>query len=94
MSVAPSVEPAADIQTRRKRALFRAQHRGTKEMDWMIGRYAEAKLPGMDAAALDTFDQLLAISDPELDAWLMKQGRVVERALEVVIADIRLFHKL
>jgi antitoxin CptB len=85
---------AADLDIRRKRALFRAQHRGTKEMDWMIGRYAEAKLPSMDAAALDHFERLLAVADPELDAWILKPGSTVNRDFAALIADVRVFHKL
>ncbi len=88
------VAETADLETRRKRALFRAQHRGTKEMDWMIGRYAEAKLPEMDSGALDHFERLLAIADPELDAWILKPGSIVGREFEGLIADIREFHKL
>ena len=83
-----------DLDVRRKRALFRAQHRGTKEMDWLIGRYAAAKLGGMDGAALDHFDLLLAISDVDLHAWIIKPDVVVDREFETVIADVRAFHAL
>jgi antitoxin CptB len=83
-----------DLETRRKRALFRAQHRGTKEMDWLIGRYAEVKLPSMDTAALDHFDQLLAISDVDLHAWIIKPDAVVDHHFEQTIFDVRAFHDL
>ena len=81
-------------ETRQRRALFRATHRGTKEMDWMIGRFAVAKLPGMDKSALDRFELLLDVTDVELDAWLMKARRTVTPEFEAVIADIRQFHAL
>lgn len=83
-----------DLDLRRKRALYRAQHRGTKEMDWMVGRYAEAKLPGMDSGALEHFERLLAITDVELDAWIMKPGAIVGPEFEATIADLRQFHEL
>ena len=83
-----------DLDVRRKRALFRAQHRGTKEMDWMLGRYAAAKLASMDAAAIDHFDRLLAISDVELHAWIITPGVLAGREFETVIADVRAFHAL
>ncbi len=35
-----------DTTTRHRRALYRAQHRGTKELDWLLERYAEARLGG------------------------------------------------
>ncbi len=51
---------------RRRRALYRAQHRGTKEMDHLLGRFAEARLAEMDDAALGLFETLLALPDPDL----------------------------
>ena len=33
-----------DLEIRRRRAAYRAHHRGTKEMDWLVGRYADAHL--------------------------------------------------
>ena len=33
-----------DAETRRRRAVYRACHRGTKEMDWILGRFAERSL--------------------------------------------------
>ena len=38
-----------DVASRRRRAVFRAGHRGTKEMDWLLGRFAEAETGGEGA---------------------------------------------
>ena len=43
-----------DAETRRRRAAYRACHRGTKEMDWILGRFAEAALPAMPLATGST----------------------------------------
>ena len=51
---------------RRKRLRFRAWHRGTKEMDLVLGPWADARLAGMDETALDAFEALLEESDPDL----------------------------
>jgi antitoxin CptB len=83
-----------DIAVRRRRALYRAQHRGTKEMDWLLGRYASAVLPDMDAASLDRFEQLLAISDVELHKWIIAPDALVDTAFEADIYAIRRFHDL
>ncbi len=40
------------LEIRRKRALYRANHRGTKELDLILGRYASERLPAMDEAKL------------------------------------------
>ncbi len=79
---------------RRKRALYRAQYRGTKEMDWMIGRYAVAKLNAMSLEQLRTFEEFLEIGDPQINAWLLAQATCEEVKFEVLINNIRAFHSL
>ena len=51
---------------RRKRLLYRAQHRGFKEADLLIGGYAAARLQSMSAAELDEFETLIALADHDL----------------------------
>jgi len=46
-----------DIEIRRRRAAYRACHRGTKEMDLILGRFAEAKLPRMTLRELEDFER-------------------------------------
>ena len=60
----------ADSDSRRKRALYRAHHRGTKEMDLLLGGFADAELARMSDSELDAFELLLALPDPELDRLL------------------------
>jgi antitoxin CptB len=81
-----------DLDVRRRRALYRAEHRGTKELDWLIGRYAAARLPEMDAAALARFEQLLTINEVELQKWLIEPDALVDTAFEADIYAIRAFH--
>ncbi|MGF1650975.1 MAG: succinate dehydrogenase assembly factor 2 [Hyphomicrobiaceae bacterium] len=64
-------EPDGILDTRRRRAIYRANHRGTKEMDWLLGKFAEAHIGEMSGAELQTFEQLLALADPDLQGWLM-----------------------
>ena len=58
------------LDTRRKRLLFRCWHRGTREMDFLIGRFADAHLPAMSDAELDDFERLIDLPDPDLYAAL------------------------
>lgn len=83
-----------DLELRRRRALYRAQHRGTKEMDWLLGRYAEAHLPAMDAAALTTFEAFITVSDVELQTWFLDPEQVKDRAFDGLVGAVRVFHKL
>lgn len=60
----------ADLDPRRKKILFRAWHRGMREMDLIMGRFAEANLDRMDDQALDTFELLIEAPDRDLLAWI------------------------
>lgn len=64
------VEP---LDTRKKRIHIRAWRRGTKEMDLILGGYADARLAMLDGAALDAFDALLAEDDHDLYQWVTGQ---------------------
>jgi antitoxin CptB len=57
-------------QTRRKRLLFRSWHRGTRESDLILGRFAETYLAGFDAAQLDRYEALLDCADADLFDWV------------------------
>ena len=94
-----NVEPAksatpADLETRKRRAAYRANYRGTKEMDWLLGKFAEAKLSGMDAAALEQFERFLVLPDPELNGWLLDPARISGLEFAELVADVRAFHGL
>lgn len=82
----------SSIESRIKRAKFRANHRGTRELDFMLGRYADAKADGMSEDRLGIFEELLSLPDPEIDAWI--KGTVTPPALVDIISDIRRFHRL
>jgi antitoxin CptB len=83
-----------DVDVRRRRAAYRAAHRGTKEMDALIGRYAQAKLPSLDGANLEDFELFLAVADPTLQAWIFGKESCAGSAFERLVDDIRAFHAL
>ena len=83
-----------ELDTRRRRAVYRAQHRGTKEMDWMLGRYAVAEVASMTTADLQLFEELLTVADPEIHAWLMHPATYPQGAFQDLLSRIRTFHDL
>ena len=83
-----------DVQARRRRAGFRASHRGTKEMDWVLGRFAEQALPDMGGAELAAFEELLALPDPVLHEMVMDGAPVADSGIATLITRIRAFHGL
>lgn len=85
---------ASDIETRRRRAAYRASHRGTKEMDWLLGRFAAARLDGMDEAALTEFEALIGAPDPELQRWIMDGTSVPDDRYAALVVEMRAFYKL
>jgi antitoxin CptB len=83
-----------DIETRRRRAAWRASHRGTKELDFLIGGYAEAKLAEMGEAELDRFEQFLRLADPELQRCLLGPAVPTEAQFGELVRAVRQFHGL
>jgi antitoxin CptB len=60
-------------EARLKRMAMRSWRRGTKEMDLVLGPFADAHLAGMDAATLDLYDALLHENDQDLLPWVLGQ---------------------
>jgi len=83
-----------DVASRRRRALFRAGHRGTKEMDWLIGRFAESRLADMPVVTLAAFERLVLVSDPELHDMIMHPEIAPAGEHGELIAQLRMFHGL
>ncbi len=61
--------PSAD-HVRRKQMLYRANHRGIKEMDILLGGFATDRIFALDAGELDQFEVLLAENDRDLLTWM------------------------
>jgi antitoxin CptB len=80
------------LEFRRKRAIYRALHRGTKELDLILGRYASESVPGMDEARLTLFEHLLSLPDPDVDQWIRK-GEAPDDVARLV-AEVRAFYGL
>jgi antitoxin CptB len=59
-----------DLETRRKRVIFRSGHRGTKEMDLLLGSFADKYAWGFSEAELMAYERLLELSDPDLYNWI------------------------
>lgn len=74
---------------RLKRLKIRAWRRGIKEMDLLIGGYADAHLATMTAQELDDFETLMSEHDQDLLAWVTEQHEVpveLKPTLELLLA--------
>jgi antitoxin CptB len=67
-------EFAPPLDNRRRRMIYRAQHRGTYENDLLIGDFVKARIATMSETELDELEQVMEFPDAELADWLT--GRV------------------
>ena len=58
------------LDARRRRLLYHAWHRGTREMDLIMGRFADAMIGTLSDSELDAFERLSDLPDPDLYAWI------------------------
>ncbi len=57
-------------ETRRKRLRFRSWHRGTRELDLMLGRFADRHIDSLTPEQLDRYEALIECSDPDIYCWI------------------------
>ena len=60
-----------NLEIRRKCLRYRSWHRGVKELDLLLGRFADARLGAMSPAQLDRFEALLEVPEPVIGGWLL-----------------------
>lgn len=61
---------SADLDPRRRKALFRAWHRGTREMDLILGGFADQHISELSDDEMAEFEMLLDQLDPRLFKWV------------------------
>ena len=66
----PDTADAPEPDARRRRLLFRACHRGTKEADLMIGGFVTRNLLAFSEAELAEVEAVLDLPDVDLSDWL------------------------
>lgn len=69
-----STRSSEGLDERRRRLLFRSWHRGIREADLLLGRFADAHIADLSDPELDTYEQLLDVPDHDLYAWVTNDG--------------------
>ena len=64
------------LDVRRRKLLFRSWHRGMREMDLIMGRFADATVGQLTQEELTEFEQLMEVPDRELLAWVTGEAAV------------------
>jgi len=74
--MAPQKDAGEDVAIRRRRLRYRAWHRGTREMDLVLGPFADAHLELYGTPELDRLEALMDEEDTDLLKWVMGQEPV------------------
>ncbi|MEM7398478.1 MAG: succinate dehydrogenase assembly factor 2 [Pseudomonadota bacterium] len=84
---------SSDLGMRRRRAIWRASHRGTKEMDHLLGRFAEHAVDSMNADEISVLERLIEMQDPEIELSVYEGYSLGDKDLDTLITLIRQYHK-
>lgn len=82
----------ADLNDRQKKLLFRAWHRGTREMDIMYGRFAETHIGEWDELYLDLFEDMLDENDPDIYDWVIGRTELPMLPIRPLLEQMRHFY--
>jgi antitoxin CptB len=87
-----STRSSAGLDARRRRLLFRSWHRGTREADLIMGRFADAHVEGFSDAELDEYEHLLGVLETDLLTWITGQTAVPAEHDTAMFRRVRDFH--
>lgn len=79
------------MDDRRKKLKFRAWRRGFREIDLILGGFADHHLAALDTAGLDEFERLLDAPDQDVFAWITDQAPAPADYETQTLALIRAF---
>ena len=92
-TMSETMRSSAGLDARRKRLLFRSWHRGMREMDYVLGTFANAAIADMSDDELAEFEMLMQVPDPDMYKWLSGTAEVPPNWNNATVRRIRQFHK-
>jgi antitoxin CptB len=87
-----SIRSSDGLDPRRRRLLFRSWHRGTREADLIMGRFADVYIEGFSDAELDQYEHLLEAIETDLLAWVTGVMAVPAEHDTAMFRRVRDFH--
>jgi antitoxin CptB len=81
------------LDERRRRMRYRAWHRGMREMDLVLGRFADSELAGLNDREVAEFEALMEVPDPELLTWILGQSPAPAQFNTPVFKRLTEFHR-
>ncbi|GGH15873.1 hypothetical protein GCM10007036_16130 [Alsobacter metallidurans] len=83
---------SADLDPRRRKVLFRSWHRGMREMDLIMGQFADAQIDQLTDAELDIYEHLIEAPDRDILMWLTGEAPTPANYDTPVFHRIKAFH--
>jgi len=80
------------LDPRRRKLLFRSWHRGTREMDLILGRFADAWIPCLTHFDLDDYERLMEVPDRDLFVWITGEQQTPANYDTGLLRRLREFH--
>jgi antitoxin CptB len=80
------------LDVRRRRLLFRSWHRGTREADLIMGRFADVHVATFSDAELDQYEHLLDALETDLLSWMTGVSEVPAEHDTAMFRRVRDFH--
>ena len=87
-----AMRSSAGLDERRKKLLFRSWHRGMREMDYVLGTFANELIEKLSETELTEFEQLMQLPDPDMYKWLSGAAEIPANFDNSVVRKLRLFH--
>ncbi len=87
-----STRSSEGLDARRRRLLFRSWHRGIREMDLILGRFADAYIGELSDAELDDYERLIENPDPDLLNWVTRTSATPADFDTAMLRRLRDFH--
>jgi len=80
------------LDPRRRKLKFRCWHRGIREMDLIMGRFADACIDRLSDPELDQLELLMEVPDPEVFLWVIGERATPAAYDTAVLRRLRAFH--
>lgn len=81
------------LSPRHKKLLFRAWHRGTREADLMVGRYAQEHVAQWDEDRLDLFEEFLDEADADIFDWVSGRQELPILPCRIILEEMKTFYQ-
>lgn len=87
-----STRSSEGLSERQRRLLFRSWHRGIRETDLVLGRFADAHIADLTDRELDEYERLLEVPDHDLYVWVTGEADIPESHRSDLLDRIVRFH--